>query len=182
MNKLLLYANKIWRFEAAAAWVFLFANVLLIVVNIVMRRFFNAPIVGATEIIRYISLVAAGLSLAQNEWIDGNITMSLIHEKLKVKSANRLRAVTNSIVSLIFILITYLLYIQVSDKIVNLDVSYELQIPVWIPALVLAFGFTLLTVSIIIKSVLLWFIEATGAPAINFRDLVVPRENQSMES
>jgi TRAP-type C4-dicarboxylate transport system permease small subunit len=182
MKNLLLYANKIWRVEAAAAWVFLFANVLIIVVNIVMRRFFNAPIVGATEIIRYISLIAAGLALAQNEWIDGNITMSLIHEKLKRKNAKRLKAITNSIVAVIFVLITYLLFIQVRDKIVNLDVSYELQIPVWIPALILAVGFTVLTVSIIIKSILLWFIEVTGAPEVNFRDLVVPKENQSMEA
>ena len=182
MDKLKITANKIWKFETAAACSFMFANVLLIVANIVMRRFFNAPIVGSTEMIRYISLVAASLALAQNEWINGNITMTLIHEKLRQKSAARLSAITNSVVSAIFILITYLLYVQVHDKFTKLDVSYELEFPIWIPALILAIGFSTVTAAIIVKSILLWYIELRDLPLINFRDMVVPKENQTLES
>ena len=73
-------ATKVWKWEAGIAWVFLFANVLLIMTHIIMRRFFDAPIYGSIELIKYISLCAASFALAQNEWIDGNITMSLVHE------------------------------------------------------------------------------------------------------
>jgi len=178
MEKLLLNANKIWKTEAAIACAFLFANVMLIMANIIMRRFFNAPIFGSTELIRYISLVAASLSIAQNEWIGGNISMTLIPEKLKAKAATRLGSITSTVVAGFFILVTYLLYIQVHDKFVKLDVSYELQLPVWIFALVLAVGFTALTATTIIKTILLWYVELTGAPKINFRGLVVQDERK----
>lgn len=182
MDKLLMNANKIWRSETAIACAFMSANVLLIVANVILRRFFNAPIFGATEMVRYLSLVAAGFALAQNEWIDGNITMSLIHEKLSTKAAARLRSITNCVVSVAFIIITYLLYVEMGSKFANVDVSYELNFPLWLPALVLAVGFTLLTISVIIKTILLVHLEITGGAQINFRDLVVPKDNQAIES
>jgi hypothetical protein len=33
-----------------------------------------------------------------------------------------------------------------------------------------------------VKTILLWYVEVTGAPEINFRNLVVPKENQAIES
>ncbi|MDR1571877.1 MAG: TRAP transporter small permease [Clostridiales Family XIII bacterium] len=182
MSKLLIVATKIWKVEAYVAWVFMFANVLLIIFNIVMRRFFGTPIFGSTEMIRYISLCAASFALAQNEWIDGNITMSLIHEQLPKKAAGRLKAITNTICAAVFILITYLLYMQTYGRFVRQDVSYDIQIPIWAPSLVFAVGFTFLTVSIIIKAILLWHAEMTGGGQIDFRALVVPKDTEAMES
>jgi TRAP-type C4-dicarboxylate transport system permease small subunit len=182
MEKLMLFANKVWKAEAAVAWVFMFVNVLLIVVNIIMRRAFGMPIYGSTEFVRYISLVAASFALAQNEWIDGNITMSLLHEKLPKKIARRLKAITNTVCAIVFVLISYLLFAQFQDKLAKRDISYELGFPIWIPALILAIGFAILTASIIIKTILLWHLEKTGDATIVFRDLVVPKENQTLEA
>ena len=182
MDKLVKNANKLWKYETSIAATFLFVNVCFIIANIIMRRFFNAPIFGSTEMIRYISLVAASFSIAQNEWINGNITMTLIHEKLKAKAAAMLSSITNSVVALIFVVITYLLWTEMMNKFAKDDVSYELQFPMWIPALILAIGFTLLTCSIVIKAVLLWYVEVTGAPTIDFRGMVVPKEQQAIEN
>jgi TRAP-type C4-dicarboxylate transport system permease small subunit len=162
LGKLLLNANKIWKAESAIAGILLVFNMLLIVVNIILRRFFNAPIFGTTELVRYMSLCVASLALAENEWLDGNIKMNLLFEIMSQKTRDILILFGNVACSIIFLLISYLLILQAISKFAKVDVSMELGLPLWVPSAVLAFGFCALTISIIIKSMILGFALKTG--------------------
>jgi TRAP-type C4-dicarboxylate transport system permease small subunit len=128
---------------------------MFVMVNVILRRFFNSPIYGSTEFIRYISLLSASLAIAENEWVEGNAKMSLLLEKLPKKYADTLIFISGAICSAVFILVTYLLFVQAVDKFAKVDITPELNFPVWIPAIVLAIGFCILTVTIIIKTVIL---------------------------
>jgi TRAP-type C4-dicarboxylate transport system permease small subunit len=146
---------------------------MLVVANIVLRRFFNAPIFGSTEIVRYVSLAAASFALAENEWIDGNVKMTVLLESMSKKAYDLFILIGNVVCSAVFILISYLLILQSISKFAKVDVSTELSLPLWIPAAVLAFGFCVLTLSIVIKSVILVYAFKVGE-TLDFRHIEAP--------
>ena len=182
MKKLLVVSNKVWKAEIYVAWVLMFFVMMLVITNIILRRFFGSPIYGSTELVRYLSLCVASFALAQNEWIDGNITMTLIQERIKSKKAvGIIMAVTTTICALVFILISYLFCMQVNTRITNHDITAELKMPIWIPTLIFAVGAIFLTASLIIKCILRWHRTIKGEPQINFRTLIVTKEMEQNE-
>lgn len=153
MRRFLIFADKIWRYTNIIATIFLAAIVFVIILNIIMRRFFNMPIFGSTEIIRYCSLGAASFALCQNEWFEGNVKMTILTETLSKKKRQILDFIVNIICTVAFMYISYLLVQQAIDKFVNKDVSIELNFPLFIAAGILAGGVILLTICILIKTI-----------------------------
>lgn len=162
MRKLASCTYKVWKVTSGIASVFLILNMLIIIANIIMRRVFNTPILGSTELVSYASLITASLALAQNEWFDGNIRMTLVVESIPHKAAKVLHFVDYIICSVVFVYVSYLLVNQAVNKFIVADVSTDLHMPIFIFSAVLAFGFILLTVSIIIKMVILGYGVITG--------------------
>lgn len=164
MKRLAANSGKIWGFTSAIAGVVLTFNMLLIIANIIMRRFFNAPIYGSTELVRYASLVGASFGLAQNEWFEGNIKMTLLTEHIEQKAADIIRFICDVICSIAFSYISYLLIIQAVSKYIKADASTDLRLPIFVFASILAFGFIVLTICLIIKAIIQGYIVKTGTP------------------
>jgi TRAP-type C4-dicarboxylate transport system permease small subunit len=156
--------------EAMISCFLLVFNMLLIVANIILRRFFNSPIFGSTELVRYLSLCAASFALSDNEWVDGNVNMTLLLEMMSNKTRDIMVFLGNVFCAVSFVLISYLLIIQAISKYTKGDITTELGIPIWIPASILAFGFVVLTLMIAIKSVILGWALKTGEK-IDFRNI-----------
>lgn len=154
MKKLAKVANKTWTVAALVAGVSLTFIMLLIVANIIMRRFLGKPIFGSTEIVRYASLIGGALALAMNEWFDGNIQMTFLLENISAKKRLVIELVDYIVCSVAFIYISYLLCTQTVTKYVKLDSTTDLHMPIYIFAGILAFGFILLTICLICKSIL----------------------------
>lgn len=51
--------NQIWGVTTHISNLFLFALMMLVVINVIARRLFNAPIFGVTELVCYGSLASA---------------------------------------------------------------------------------------------------------------------------
>ncbi|NLO96693.1 MAG: TRAP transporter small permease [Peptococcaceae bacterium] len=153
MNKLVRITDRTWDITSKVASVFLTVIMLLIIANIVMRRFFNAPIFGSTELVRYFSLAAASFALAQNEWFEGNIKMTLFLELVSEKLRKIILFIGSIICTAAFSYISYLLVGQAIAKYVKNDVSTELNIPIFIMAGILALGFIFLTISLLLKTI-----------------------------
>ncbi len=153
MKKLIDNTNKIWNVTSLCASVFLVLNMIVIVANIITRRFFNTPIFGSTEMVSYASLITASLALAQNEWFDGNIEMTIILEMMPKRAEKILHFVDYIICSVAFTFISYLLFQQAANKFASADYSQDLKLPVWIFTAVLAVGFVLLTICMYLKTV-----------------------------
>ena len=67
MNTLIKVSGKVWKAFSTIGIVCMFICVLVIILNIIFRRFFRAPIFGSTEIVRYMALCAASFSIIENE-------------------------------------------------------------------------------------------------------------------
>jgi len=162
LRKLATSAYKIWNATSMIAGIFLIFNMVVIIANILMRRIFGAPIFGSTEIVSYASLITASLALAQNEWFDGNIRMTIILDTISKKTSKIIQFVDYIVCSVAFIYISYLLIGQAQSKFRVADVSTDLELPLYIFAGCLALGFILLTVCIILKTAVIGYGAFTG--------------------
>jgi TRAP-type C4-dicarboxylate transport system permease small subunit len=140
-------------FREGAMWILL-ALVFIIIVNIIMRRVFNAPIFGVVEVIKYVMLVCAALSLPENEWVEGNISMKLIPEKMTEGGRARLFAIMNFCAGGMCGYATFLMFEQMYVRFFNHTSTPELGIPMWAPELILVIGMGLLSIAILAKAVL----------------------------
>lgn len=168
MRKLATGAYKVWNITSMVASVFLVFNMVVIIANIIMRRILGAPIFGSTEIVSYASLITASLALAQNEWFDGNIRMTIILDMLNKKTSRIIQFVDYIICTVAFVYISYLLVGQAFSKFAVADVSTDLKLPLFIFAGCLALGFILLTACIIVKTAVIGYGAFTG-DEINFK-------------
>ena len=170
MKKLATTFDRINHAITGIGAVILVVNVLLVVANIILRRVFNSPIYGSTEYVQYISLVVGALGLCQNEWFDGNVTMTIVLELLPKKAAEVMRFICGIISSVGFAYVSYLMVNDVFNKFAKNDVTNMLKMPRWIFVAVLAFGIIMLTVSIIVKTIIQGYAVATGRE-FNVKDL-----------
>jgi TRAP-type C4-dicarboxylate transport system permease small subunit len=154
VEKFVNVTGRIWKYVSYAAMVCLIANVLIIIANIIMRRFFGAPIWGSTEYVKYLSLVGASFALVQNEWFDGNIRMTLLPEKIPQAGKNVLTFIVNLVCSVAFVYISYLLVLSAYSKYLKWDISPDLQLPIFWFVTILAIGFIILTIGLICKTII----------------------------
>jgi TRAP-type C4-dicarboxylate transport system permease small subunit len=140
-------------FREVSMWL-LFGEVFVIIINIIMRRFFNDPIFGIIEWVKYIMLFCASFSLVENEWVDGNISMKLILDHVSERTRSLLYAIINILIAVMMGFITYLLFMQTFARFSDFAVTPELKMPLWIPEMLLVIGAAILTVGIVSKAVL----------------------------
>jgi TRAP-type C4-dicarboxylate transport system permease small subunit len=179
LEKLILRSNRILRVFALVASCTMTLTMALIILNVVLRRFFNAPIFGATEIVCYASLVTASFALGQNEWVDGNIRMTLLLEKLSVEKGYVLSFVINVITTVAFVLFTYLLAQKAIGNYQKNDISFDLHFPVWVPAMILSVGFGILAVTMAVKA-LAYLYSIRFGHAWDFRALAITQAGDDL--
>jgi TRAP-type C4-dicarboxylate transport system permease small subunit len=162
MDKWIQNAGKIWQSFSAVGVLFLLVSALVIVVNVILRRFFNAPIYGSTEIVRYMAMGAASFSIIENEWSNGNVSMPLIIEMLSKKIRDRVLFAGYAIISCVFLVLDFLLTQQAVGKFFDGSFSQELKFALWIPSAVLSVGFIVLTLVLILKVFIYAWMIKTG--------------------
>jgi TRAP-type C4-dicarboxylate transport system permease small subunit len=151
LSKLKRLFDFIWSLTSTVSGILLLINIAIIIANILLRRFAGAPIFGSTELVRYCSLSSAALALAQNEWYDGNVKMTLLLEKIGNKASTVIRAAVDAVCLVGFVYVSASLYKQFATRFVDGSVSQDLSIPIWLIALILFVGFVLLTVCFFCK-------------------------------
>ena len=170
MEKLINRASRAFRVFSNVAMVLLFVNVAIIIANIVMRRFFNAPIYGMTELVRYISLFVASFAIVENEWVDGNVSMTMVVDALHAKARCVTMFVANLATTVAFVVLDYLLIQQMVNKYRDMSMTVELRIRLWIPCAALVVGFVALTVVLALKTYIWAWMRKTGQ-VVKFSEL-----------
>ena len=94
-------AKKIFGISDFLAGVCFFSVMLLILVNILMRKLFNMPIIGTVELAGLLTATGIGFALANCELNNGNVAMSIITDKFNAKT-QRLIEIFIYIISLFF--------------------------------------------------------------------------------
>lgn len=171
MEKFLDMTNKLWWIWARVSCVFMGAVIILIVVNVVLRRVFNAPIFGSTELICYGVLLTSSFALAQCEWVDGNIRIGLVIDMLPTDALrNGFMFVINLACTIGLAVCCYLLIDQTMLKFVHGDQSLSLRFPIWFFYLVLSIGFALLTLTFVTKEILTVYCIVKKQPGYNLKE------------
>jgi TRAP-type C4-dicarboxylate transport system permease small subunit len=129
----------------------LFAIMVVVVLNILMRIFFNRPFMGTYEIVQYGLLLVVTLALADNELADGNVMVLFFLEKMKPKTANIFNIATGSLGILVTGFVTWNQWRMILQKYHNRAATAILMLPHWIIVLVLTLGFCTLFVTLIVK-------------------------------
>jgi TRAP-type C4-dicarboxylate transport system permease small subunit len=148
---------KLAQIMNSIAAVGLFIIMVVVVLNILMRMFFNRPFMGTYEIVQYGLLLVVSLALADNELADGNVVVSFFLEKMKPKTANIFNIATGSLGIIVTGFVTWNQWRMILQKYNNRAASAILMLPHWIIVLVLTLGFFTLFVALIVK--VLRFIE-----------------------
>jgi len=145
-------------------------SAVVIVANVILRKFFNAPIFGSTEIVQYLGLAITSFAIVQNEWGDGNITMALIVDRLSQKAHYILNAIELLVDTVVFGIIDWLLIKDVLAKFARGNKTAELAFPKWIPSAVVLAGCIMLTVVLVIKAVL-YIMAVKEGRTLNFEKI-----------
>ncbi len=153
MNKFEINTCRIWRYFALGGAIILFLDLCFVGVNVILRSFFNLPIFGSTEIVRYSSLVGAALAMALNQYNDGNIRVTLIMELVSAKVRDTISFIADIVLACGFIYITYYLIQYVISLKSTADLTMELSMPTWLFALILCAGFVMMTLGGIVKAI-----------------------------
>lgn len=191
MTKLIHFTNKLTKAVVVIAEIALVISILLVVVNVVMRRVFTMPINGTTEMVCYLCLLVASISLANTEWLDGNVKVTLIAEKTSRKIGDIVEIIGMFVTIPFMSYVTYLLFKLTYSKFMKNDVSVELRFPLYIACGLLAIGFAILIAILVIKLIVRIydvshgthydFTQNTGDEAAEAIDMVTAAENDNSD-
>ena len=154
MEKLTAISEKMWRITSIISGFILAGYMVLVVVNVLMRKLGGRPIFGIIELICYLSLVACCFALAQTEWKNGNVTMTLVRDYLKPKAQAVFAVVVYAICFVAFIYVFVQCLLNAADKYRVGGATPDLYIPLYIITYLLAAGFIMLDICIFIKLIL----------------------------
>ncbi|CEP66112.1 TRAP C4-dicarboxylate transport system permease DctM subunit [Moorella glycerini] len=138
----------------------LFLMVILTFVNVILRKFFNSPIIGVVEITEVMMLVAIFLGIAYTQDMEGHVRVDVItarlapRPKLTMESINDLLAIAMFVIVIWQVIERMLVFIQR-----NTMHSPFLPIPAAPIAAIVIFGCILLTL-LLIRDFLLKLTEA----------------------
>lgn len=154
MNKLNKIAERISLSAGFISGIIMTLMMILIVANVLSRRFLNAPIFGSTEIVRYCMMIAAALALFNNEWHDGNPQMTFIIDMFKPKARALINAICCFAGAAGMIYVTYYMILQIAYKNKANVLTEDLKLPVWFFVMMLSIGTVLMVVCLIIKGLI----------------------------
>lgn len=146
--------RKINRILAMIGGVALTIMMAVIIANIITRKFFNSPIFAVSELVGYLSLFIGSIGLGQQEWIDNNITMTILVDALSPRNQSLLKAVRSLICFIGFSVVSYYLIGEASNKAVVGEVSSSLHIPLVLTSGFMAACFVFLSLCLAAKTIL----------------------------
>ena len=127
---------------------------VILIVNIITRKFFSAPIFAVSELVGYISLFIGSIGLGQQEWIDNNITMTILVDALSPRKQSLLRAIRSLICFIGFSIVSYYLVGDAINKGITGEVSSSLRIPLVFTSGFMSVCFVFLCVCLAVKTIL----------------------------
>lgn len=123
---------------------------LLIIINILMRRFFNSPITGAYDLVALLMLIAVVLALANCAIHEGHIAIDFLVERFPLWMQKSIDIIMN-LASLIFIsLFAYHTAKHAYLKSITGDVTSTLKIPHYPFIYIASLGYLLLCLVILV--------------------------------
>jgi TRAP-type C4-dicarboxylate transport system permease small subunit len=138
------YLNEIAGWAVAAA-------MLIIVINVVARKVFKSPIMGAFEYASFFITIAISFGLAYCAVTNGHIIITIFAEKLNERTQKVLGVITDTIALAVLVLCTARIVMHAGNLIRKGEVSATTQTPFYIFVYLMAVGFGMLCLVQVVK-------------------------------
>ena len=170
MGKLYRLAGKLIRLLNLGSCFLLLGMMAYIVIFIIIRGAFHYTLYGTYEIVQYTCLFVVCLALAGNDYIEGNVKVTVITDLIPKKWRVIPESFSLLLTCAMSIAMTYFMYDFFLMKLASNALSLNFLIPIWIFIFVLFISFILLSFSVVIRT-LKYFTKYTPEEVIE-RDSV----------
>lgn len=154
MKKLDQITNTVCAILVRVGSIILIGIMFFVFINVILRLTIRHPILGSTEMVRYAALIGAAFALAQNEWFDGNIRVTMVLEMLPKRAANAIAFIGYAVITCGIGMISYLLFQQAQKYFQTGNLTTELSLPSGIFAGALSLGFLVLMIVFAIRTII----------------------------
>jgi TRAP-type C4-dicarboxylate transport system permease small subunit len=117
---------------------------VMVVINIILRRVFNSPILGIYDFVSYITSVIIGFGLAWCALQKAHIAIEFIVDKFSEKSKSVIEVITGFCSVILLLFAGYQMVLDGFKVIKNGEVSATAQIPFYPFIFMVAFGLLVL--------------------------------------
>lgn len=129
MTGFLWFTEKVSRLLDACAIIALAFIMFLTVIDVVLRRFFDSPIIGTYEIVGMAGAIVLGFGLPLSSWLRSLIYVDFIVKKFPPKGQAIINIITRIVVIVIFITIGVEMIQYANELRISGEVSLTKRIP-----------------------------------------------------
>jgi len=140
------------RFMDRITWVVLFFMMCMTSADVILRKTLNRSILGSVEITELLLTVVIFCALAQCQVNNGHIQVDLIYKKLSPRLQKFCNLITQSLCTVLFVLITIGTYRHGMEMREWSEVSLDLEIPIYPFVYIASFGCALLAIVLLLKA------------------------------
>ena len=136
------------------SWIMLFAMMALTAVDLFLRNFTNASILGSVELTELLMVIVVFCSLAQCEVDNGHIRVELIMDKMGPKTRAIADVFTQSLCTILFALMSLSIFNHSANMKKYGEVTMDLGLPLYPFVYIACFGCFIMTLVLLCKTIL----------------------------
>jgi len=148
MHALSQVLNKISDVLKLIGAVALTAMMMLTVVDVI-GRFFKSPIFGSVELVGFLATIVVAAALPYTYKMDGHVGVEILVRLLPDKTQIWVDIFTRVLTLILFILITWQMFLYAEDIQHTGEVSMNLQFPIYYIVYLLSFALLIFTATIV---------------------------------
>ena len=138
MDRLIQKTAKV--LSEIAGWL-LFACMLIVTLNVILRKVFNSPLLGTYEWVGILTAVMISLGLAYCTVVGGHIAIDFVINKMKPGAQRIIAIICGAISCLVMAGVTVSLFLYANKLALSGEVSPTTKIPFFIFVYVIGVGF-----------------------------------------
>ncbi|THB80231.1 MAG: TRAP transporter small permease [Desulfobacteraceae bacterium] len=125
------------------------SGMMFLTVVDVIGRYFRHPIFGSVEIVGFLATIVIATALPYTHKMDGHVGVEILVRLLSKKTQLWIRICTQLLSLILFVLITWQMFLYAHDIHKTGEVSMNLEFPIYYIVYLLAFGLLAFTATII---------------------------------
>jgi TRAP-type C4-dicarboxylate transport system permease small subunit len=124
-------------------------TMMMLTVVDVIGRFFKSPIFGSVELVGFLATIVVASALPYTYKVDGHVGVEILVRLLSDKTQTVIDIFTRTITLILFILITWQMFLYAEDIQKTGEVSMNLEFPIYYIVYLLSFALLIFTITIV---------------------------------
>ncbi|MDZ7663943.1 MAG: TRAP transporter small permease [Desulfotignum sp.] len=124
-------------------------TMMMLTVVDVIGRFFKMPIFGSVELVGFLATIVVAAALPYTYKMDGHVGVEILVRLLSEKTQIWIDIFTRTLTLILFVLITWQMFLYAKDISHTGEVSMNLEFPIYYIVYLLSFALLVFTVTIV---------------------------------